>query len=64
MSIYSPGLVLWDFEPEKNESHKPEPDRRRDIADVRQRIGQYQVEIPRETANRFFKLRTERRPGT
>lgn len=56
MSIYNLGLVLFDYE-----SVEREPDRRKDIADGRQRIGQYQVTIPRETANRFFKLRTERR---
>jgi hypothetical protein len=59
MSIYNPCLVLFDYE-----SVEREPARAKKIADGRERIGQYQVEIPRETANRFFKLATERRPGT
>lgn len=53
MSIFSPCLVLFDYEPEaKTERAAPKP---------RRRITEWQVQIPRETAMRFFKLETERR---
>ena len=53
MNIFNPGLVLFDYAPKvKTERAAPKP---------RRRITEWQVEIPRETAMRFFKLETERR---
>lgn len=55
MSIFNPCLVLFDYgTPERKEERAPQKARRR--------LSQWQVEIPRDTAMRFFKLETERRP--
>jgi hypothetical protein len=51
MSLYSPCLVLYDFEPEPEVERAPLIPKRR--------IEQFQIVVPNETRNRFFKLKTE-----
>lgn len=60
MSIYSPGLVLWDYEPERTKNPGEKSAIRRSIADGRERIGQWQVVIPQETASRFLKTKQQK----